>query len=116
MQNNKLKISVIMPVYNVSEYLPKAIESVSMWPSVERGEKKYIFPYQHDVDAVINSSHEYEIAVLAEYALPLLRTITPNDGTINYVTALNLIQLILKVNPISPMDVPDSSMLHEFIG
>lgn len=94
----------------------EAIESVAMWPSVERGEKRYIFPYQHEVDAVINSSHEYEIAVLAEYALPLLRTITPNDGAVNYITARNLIQIIHKVNPISSIDVPETSMLHEFIG
>lgn len=28
MQNNNIKISIIMPVYNVEEYLPKSIESV----------------------------------------------------------------------------------------
>ena len=93
-----------------------ALETLSMWPAVERGERKYIFPFQNDADAMLNSAHSYEIGVLSVYAIPLLRSIRESDDLSCYITARRLLSLLANVNPIPSELVPETSMLQEFIG
>ena len=92
-----------------------AFETLNMWSSVERGERKYIFPYQNNVDYIFSSAHAYEIAVLSVYALPLLRSVKPKQKS-EYIAAQRLIKLLSFINPLSATFVPAESMLHEFIG
>ena len=92
-----------------------ASETLSMWDNVERGEKKYIFPFQNDVDAVMNSAHDYELSVLRVYAEPLLKEITPLDKE-NYPTAKRLLNVLSLFDPLDSRYVPSDSMLREFIG
>lgn len=92
-----------------------AVETLSRWPSVERGEKMNIFPYQNNADVMINSSLEYELGVLAPYAIPLLRSVSEKDGEC-YATARRLLSFLELVYPIPSEDVPSDSLLREFIG
>ena len=92
-----------------------AVETLSRWPSVERGEKYNIFPYQNNADQMINSSLEYELGVLAPYAIPLLRSVRKEDG-ICYATARRLLAFLELVYPIPSENVPSDSILREFIG
>ncbi|MBQ9238133.1 MAG: nucleoside kinase, partial [Treponema sp.] len=54
-----------------------AAATISMWPSVQRGEQLHIFPFQNNADAILNTALDYEIAVLKVYADPLLRCVSP---------------------------------------
>lgn len=92
-----------------------AVETLSRWPSVENGEKNYIFPYQDYADVMINSALEYEIGVLSTYATPLLRSVRKEDGPA-YTTARRLLSFLKLVYPIPSESVPNDSLLREFIG
>lgn len=92
-----------------------AVETLSRWPSVERGEKSHIFPYQNNADVMINSALEYELGVLAPYAIPLLRSVSVADGEC-YATARRLLSFLELVYPIPAEDVPSDSIIREFIG
>ena len=59
-----------------------AKSTINLWPSVRRGEEKYIFPFQENADIMFNSSLSYEIPVLKKYVVPLLNKITPADKRI----------------------------------
>ena len=56
-----------------------ASRTLSMWANVRRGEHRWIFPHQDAVDFVVNSSHEYEMAILKPLVEPLLSSVTPDD-------------------------------------
>lgn len=90
-------------------------ETLKMWPSVERGEKNHIFPYQNNADAMINSALEYELGVLALYAIPLLKSVKKESGEA-FTNAQRLLSFLSFVYPISPESVPNDSILREFIG
>ncbi len=92
-----------------------ATETLKMWPSVERGEKNHIFPYQNNADAMINSALEYELGVLALYAIPLLKSVKKESGEA-FTTAQRLLSFLSLIYPISPESVPKDSILREFIG
>lgn len=92
-----------------------ATETLLMWPSVERGEKNHIFPYQNNADAMINSALEYELGVLALYAIPLLKSVKKESGYA-FTTAQRLLSFLSLIYPISPENVPKDSILREFIG
>ncbi len=92
-----------------------AVETLSRWPSVERGEKDNIFPYQNNADIIFNSALDYEFGVLTTYATPLLRSVTKNDG-MAYTTARRLLSFLKLVYPIPSEYVPSDSILREFIG
>ena len=92
-----------------------AVETLSRWPSVERGEKNHIFPFQNNAHVMLNSSLEYEMGVLKTYAIPLLRSVGKENGDV-YATAQRLIDELEFFNPISPEFVPADSLLREFIG
>ncbi len=89
-------------------------QTLEMWSSVQKGERKNIYPYQDEVDAVINSALIYEIGVLKTYVEPLLFCVDENDPV--YPEALRLINFLRNFLPIPSDDVPNDSVLREFIG
>lgn len=93
----------------------KTEETLSMWPSVERGEKNYIFPYQNNADVMINSAMPYELAALAPYALNLLRSVKP-DTPYAYATARRLLKFLSLVYIIPISQIPEDSITREFLG
>ena len=91
-----------------------AKETLAMWPSISDGEKNNIFRFQDDVNMVINSSLLYEIGVLKTYVEPLLFNVTEDDP--EYPEALRLINFLRNFLSIPADDVPQDSVLREFIG
>ncbi|NMB62247.1 MAG: nucleoside kinase [Chloroflexi bacterium] len=91
-----------------------AQRTISMWESVRRGEREYIFPYQENADAIFNSALVYELAALYPYAEPLLRQIP--FGTEEYREAKRLLAFLNWFIPIDQELIPDNSILREFIG
>lgn len=88
--------------------------TLKIWHNVVKEANENIFPYQDDVDFVINSALSYEIGVLRIFAEPLLYGIKPNSPV--YPEALRLINLLRQFLPISSESVPKDSILREFIG
>jgi len=91
-----------------------AAKTINMWPSVQAGERKHIFPFQEGADAAFNSALDYELAVLKFYADPLLRSVKPN--MIEYAEARRILSFLENFAPIPPQYVPGNSILREFIG
>ena len=93
----------------------KALKSIRQWPDVRDGEEKYIFPFQEDADVLFNSALIYEIGVLKKYAVPLLEEI--KCGEDGYTEARLILHFLQYVNEISAIeDIPNNSILREFIG
>jgi uridine kinase len=88
--------------------------TLKMWPSVQLGERKHIFPYQNSADTAFNSALDYELGVLKVYAEPLLRTVKPT--CIEYSEARRLQSFLDNFAPIPSASVPGDSLLREFIG
>lgn len=91
-----------------------AEETLKMWADVRAGEEKHIFPYQEEADVIFNSSLAYEIGVLRDSALKELVKIPMSSPY--YEDAKRLIGLISCFLPIESSEVPDDSILKEFIG
>jgi uridine kinase len=91
-----------------------ALATLRMWPSVGRGERKHIFPFQNSADVAFNSALDYEIGVLKVYADPLLRSVKPTEP--EYSEARRLESFLDNFTPIPPTNVPRDSILREFIG
>lgn len=91
-----------------------ALETIRRWPSVRRGEEKWIFPYSENADATFNSSLIFELGVMRDYALPLLREV-PRDN-VAYAQAYRLIKLLSYFEPIPAYQIPSTSLLREFLG
>lgn len=91
-----------------------AAATLAMWGSIQKGEQQNIYPYQDEVDVVINSSLLYEIGVLKTYVEPLLFCVDEDDPV--YPEALRLINFLRNVLPIPSDDIPPDSVLREFIG
>ena len=91
-----------------------ALETLKMWPKVIRGEEKNIFPYQEEADVMFNSALVYELAVLKNYAEPLLRSIDSSEP--EYSEALRLLNFLFHFLGVMPDEVPPTSILREFIG
>jgi len=91
-----------------------AAGTIRMWPSVQRGEKKHIFPFQDTADIAFNSALDYELAVLKVYAEPLLKSVKPTMP--EYSEAVRLLAFLENFAPIPPQLVPGQSILREFIG
>ncbi len=90
-------------------------QTMEMWPSVRRGEEKYIFPYQEDADVMFNSSLVYEIAILKKYVYPMLIKLTPDSP--HYTMAHRLLKFLNYFQPADVEDeIPLNSILREFIG
>ncbi len=92
-----------------------AVDTLSRWPSVERGEKNHIFPFQNNADVMVNSALEYEMGVLKPYAEPLLRSV-PKEAGEAYTTARRLLDFLEFICPIPSTLVPPDSLIREFIG
>jgi len=91
--------------------------TILRWPSVRRGENKYIFPFQENADAQFNSALLYELPLLKYYAEPLLRRIHPSSPA--YTDAIRLLKFldfIVALTPEEIASVPPTSILREFIG
>ena len=90
-----------------------AASTIMRWPSVRRGERRNIFPFQHNNDAVFDSSLIYELSVLKVYAERYLLEVPQDDPA--YTTAFRLLQLLDRFVSIYPDHVPPTSILREFI-
>jgi uridine kinase len=91
-----------------------ALTTMKMWPSVRRGEKAWIFPFQEEADLAFNSALDYELAVLKPYAEPLLAEVKPYDP--QYAEARRLQDFLGSFLGIQHDLVPPTSLLREFIG
>lgn len=91
-----------------------AKETLAMFPSVKRGEEKNIFPFQESADFIFNSALIYELAVMKLYAEPQLYAI--ERGEPEYAEAKRLIKLLSYVLPMPTEDIPNNSLIREFIG
>ena len=91
-----------------------ARETIQRWESVQRGEKRYIFPYQENADIMFNSALAYELSAMKPYAEPLLRQVP--FGTREYIEAKRMLALLEWFQPVSSDLIPDNSILREFIG
>lgn len=91
-----------------------ARDTIARWQSVRSGEEKWIFPYQENADATINSSLLFELGVMKEYAEPLLRQVPRNVP--EYAEAWRLRILLSYFLPISEKQIPSTSLLREFLG
>lgn len=91
-----------------------AAGTIAMWPSVQKGERLHIFPFQNNADAILNTALDYELSVLKVYAEPLLRCVTPNEP--EYAEACQLLSFLNNFATIAPTQVPVRSIIREFIG
>lgn len=91
-----------------------ALNTISVWPSVRRGEEIYIFPFQEEADIMFNSALRYELGILRVHAEPLLKEIVEDSPA--YSEAKRLIEFISNFTPIKSVDIPSNSIIREFIG
>jgi uridine kinase len=91
-----------------------AVQTVSRWESVRRGEEKYIFPYQENADVMFNSALVYELSALQPLAEPILRQVP--HGVPEFIEAKRLLAFLEWFLPVVRELVPDNSILREFIG
>ena len=91
-----------------------ARETIARWPSVRRGEERNIFPYQEEADVMFNSALIYELACLKVYAEPLLFGIEKSAP--EYLEANRLLKFFDYFVPIPSEEIPNNSLLREFIG
>ena len=89
--------------------------TISMWESVQNGEKRWIFPYQENADVIFNSSTLYELAVLKKHIFPLLLQITPEDSCYEQVRAIVKILSYIQEADVDD-EIPPTSIVREFIG
>ncbi len=100
---------------NTRGYSPE--ETLAGWPSVRRGEEKWIFAFQENADSMFNSALHYELPVLKHYAYALLKDIPPESA--NYLPARRLIKTLNYLpDPDEAIlsEIPALSLLREFIG
>lgn len=91
-----------------------AKRTIQMWPSVRRGEEENIFPFQEDADAMFNSALIYELAVLKQYAEPLLFQISKEEP--EYYEAKRLLKFLSYFLNVSSEKLPNNSICREFVG
>ena len=91
-----------------------AEQTILRWPSVRRGEDKWIFPYQEHADAMFNSAMIYELASLRPYAEPILAEVKENS--LAYAEAYRLRRFLRYFTPIPTEQLPGTSLLREFLG
>ena len=89
--------------------------TLAMWDSVQRGEQRWIFPYQEQADDFFNTALVYELAVLKKHIFPLLKTVAPENPCYDQVR--NIVKFLNYVQDASIEDeIPPTSILREFIG
>lgn len=91
-----------------------ASDTLARWPSVRRGEDRWIVPYQQNADVNFCTGFQYELALLRQHAIPLLKAVPETDR--NYREAQRLLWVCNRFHPI-PVDLlPPDSLLREFLG
>ena len=90
-----------------------AEDTINRWPSVRRGEDKWIFPYQENADAMFNSAMLYELAALRKFAEPILAQV-PESSKAN-AEAYRLLRFLRYFNYIPTEELPGTSLLREFL-
>ncbi len=89
--------------------------TISMWDSVRRGEKRWIFPYQENADVIFNSSTLYELPVLKKHIFPLLTAVQPEDDCYDEVRGIvKVLNYIVEAD--IDDEIPPTSLVREFIG
>ena len=91
-----------------------AQSTIARWPSVRRGEEKWIFPYQENADVMFNSALLFEFAVLRPHAEPILMGVPRNCP--EYCEAYRLLKFIKYFVPVQDKEIPPTSLLREFLG
>ncbi len=91
-----------------------ARETIQQWPSVRRGEERWIFPYQEEADEMVNTALLFELAALRDQALPLLEQVP--ESAPEYSEAYRLRKFLSYLKPISTVGLPPTSLLREFLG
>ena len=91
-----------------------AREIIRRWPSVRKGENRWIFPYQENADAMFNSAMLFELAVIKRQAEPLLEEVTEDCD--EYAEAYRLRKFLRYIRPIPEDQIPPTSLLREFLG
>ncbi len=91
-----------------------AQESIRRWPSVRAGENKWIFPFQENADAMINTAMLFELAIIKTQAEPLLEQVPENSE--QYSEAYRLLRFLRYIKPLPANQVPPTSLLREFLG
>ena len=91
-----------------------AISTLEMWPSVRKGEFKWIYPSQEGANYVFNSFSSYELSVMKKYAMPLLEEIDTESEY--FPVAERLIRMLKFFDDLSDQWVPCNSIIREFIG
>ncbi|MBU4485285.1 MAG: nucleoside kinase [Candidatus Delongbacteria bacterium] len=109
--DNRL-IRRIVRDYNFRSH--SALATLKRWPSVTAGEEKNIFPYQEEADIMFNSALMYEFSVLKHFAEPIINEVPEN--TREYAEAMRLLKFLSFFLPITNEDIPNTSIIKEFIG
>ena len=91
-----------------------AQETIRRWPSVRKGENRWIFPYQENADAMFNSAMLFELAVIKQQAEPLLEQVP--ESCEEYAEAYRLRKFLKYIKPIPEDQIPPTSLLREFLG
>jgi uridine kinase len=91
-----------------------AKETIARWPSVRKGEDKWIFPYQENADVMVNSAMLYEFAALRSTAEPVLMEVPQTVP--EYSEACRLLKFLRLFNYIDIEELPNTSLLREFLG
>ncbi len=91
-----------------------AQETIRRWPSVRRGENKWIFPYQENAEAIFNTAMLFELAVIRGQAVPILEQVPEN--CVEYAEAYRLLKFLRYFKPIPEDQIPPTSLLREFLG
>jgi uridine kinase len=91
-----------------------ATNTITIWPSVRRGEERHIFPFQEEADVMFNSALVYELAILKSYVEPLLKQVRPDDPA--HIEAKRILKMLQYFVQLDESEVPRNSILREFIG
>ena len=91
-----------------------ARETIAQWPLVRKAEEEWIYPYQENADVMFNSAYLVEFAVLRNHAEPILESVPKNCP--EYSEAHRLLKFIHYFTPISDSEIPNTSLLREFVG
>lgn len=110
-RDNRLLRRIIRD-YNKGAFTAR--ETISQWPSVCDGEKKWIYPYQENADVMFNSALIIEFAVMRLHAEPILASVPRNCP--EYSEAHRLLKFIHYFTPVSDKEIPPTSIMREFVG
>ena len=101
----------------IRDYKYRAVsarETIRRWPSVRKGENRWIFPYQENADAMFNTAMLFELAVIKSQAEPLLEQVPENCE--EHAEAYRLLKFLHYIKPIPETQIPPTSLLREFLG